>query len=170
MKTGVSMPDLVPDRMRYRYGEGWRQGVNFRWRIDAPEGNLVFRAECQAPAKRDYSIIDFYLIDKAGIQNPWRFRCSPEISAADSSIINVSWGDIIYGVRTDTSWSVSIVIPSLSWDTDPARNPAYFSVIYTLVVKESPTVEESWPPIQGPRLSRLALSTFNPEHMIQLEF
>ena len=145
------------------------QCVNFRWRIDALEGNLVFRAECQAPAKRDYLIIDFYLIDKAGIQNPWRFRCSPDISAADSSIINVSWGDIVYGERADTSWSVSIVIPSLSWDTDPAKKPAYLGVIYTLVVKDSPTIEESYPPIQDPRLSRLGLSTFDPEHMARLE-
>jgi hypothetical protein len=167
--TRYSILDWVPDRMAYRYGEGWRQGIDFRWRIDAQEGNLVFRAECQSPVKRDYSIIDFYLIDKAGIQNPWRFRCSQEISASDSAIINVSWGDIIYGELTDTRWSVSIVIPSLSWDTDPAKKPAYLSVIYTLVVKDSPTIEESYPPIQGHRLSRLGLSTFDPENMARIE-
>lgn len=146
------------------------QGVNFRWRIDEQEGNLVFRAECQVPSKRKYSIIDLHLIDKAGIQYPWRFRCSPEISASDSSIINVSWGDIVYGVRTGTSWSVSIVIPGLSWDMDPAKKPAYLSVLYTLVAEGSPTIEESWPPIQGPRLSRLGLAIFDPEHMARLEY
>jgi hypothetical protein len=169
LETGISMPDWAPDRMAYRYGEGWRQGVNFRWRIDVQEGNLMFRAECQAPEKREYSIIDFHLIDKAGIQNPWRFRCSPEISASDSAIINISWGDIIYGERSDSRWSVKIVIPGLSWDMEPAKQPTYFSVTYILVAKGSPTTEESWPPVQGARLSRLALSTFDPENMARLE-
>jgi hypothetical protein len=81
----------------------------------------------------------------------------------------VSWGDIIYGERTDTSWSVSIAVPGLSWDMDPAEKPAYLSVMYTLVAEGSPTVEESWPPVLGARLSRLGLTTFNPEHMARLE-
>jgi hypothetical protein len=167
--TRYSMPDWAPDRMAYRCGGDWMQGVNFRWRIDEQDGNLVFRAECQVPSKRKYSIIDLHLIDKAGIQYPWRFRCSPEISAADSSIINVSWGDIAYGEQTGTGWSVSIVIPCLSWDMDPIKKPAYLSVLYTLVVEGAPAIEESWPPIQGPRLSRLGLASFDPEHMARLE-
>jgi hypothetical protein len=169
LESGGHMPDWVPGRATYHCGEGWIQGVNFRWRIDEQDKNLVFNAECQAPKKRDYSIIDFHLIDKAGIRYPWQFRCSPEISASDSSIINVSWGDIIYGERTNTSWSVTIVVPYLSWDMDPAKKPAYFSVTYALVATGSPSIEESWPPVPGTRLSRLALSNFDPKHMARLE-
>lgn len=157
------------DLPTYRCGQGWMSGEAFRWRFEHEGDDLVFYAECQAPERRDYTIIDLYLLDRAGIVSPRRFRVSPEISASDSAIINISWGEMHIDVISPISWNVVIHIPGLSWQGDPALRPAYVGVIFSNIVEgEAPAVEQ-WPPLKAPRLSRLALGTFDPRALAHLE-
>ncbi len=168
-EAGEPIFDGPPGRPVYRCGQGWMQGTAFRWRIDLENGDLFFRAECQAPERRDFSIVDLHLLDRAGTISPWRFRASPEISDSDSQIINQSWGEMRVEVESPAAWSVSIRIPGLAWQDDPALRPAWVSVVQTTVVEGVAPVVEHWPPLEAPRLSRLALSNFDPRALGRLE-
>lgn len=161
--------DGPPGLPAYRCGQGWIQGRNFRWRIDREGDDLRFQAECEVPEQRSISLVDLHLLDKAGIVSPWRFRASPEYSAEDSALINNSWGELRTDVASPVSWRTEIRIPGLSWQADPALQPAYVAVVYATLSEGKAASAEYWPPLRTHWISRLGLTTFDPQTLARLE-